>query len=98
MAAETHEEYRRARKRLKVMINRGMLLKWNTFRKYLDSDTYGPKLRYRPRSHMMDEQEIRFIVNSLFSPPPLRDRKQYSIPPEEVPLFTEDELSQVVAL
>ena len=41
----------------------------------------------------MDENQIRFIVDGLFPRHPLRDREEYPGPLEDVPIFSEDELS-----
>ena len=41
----------------------------------------------------MDENRMRFIVDGLFPRHPLRDREEYPGPLEDVPIFSEDELS-----
>ena len=89
--------------KIKRSINSSKRLKWESLRRDLDSDptSLGQRLvmrkhRARVRSLMMDEQQMRFIVNSLFPPHPLRDREQYPGLLEEVPLLSENEVSQTL--
>ena len=53
------------------------------------------RLGARPCSPRMDENWMRFIVDGLFPRHSLTDRQEYSGPLEDVPIFSEDELSPV---
>lgn len=100
---QEHEEYKLARRTLKLEIKRSKRIKWEDLKREVDTDPWGlgykvvlRKLGSQSSCPKMEEMQMWYIVNSLF--PTLAEENRPPCPTqpreEEIPAFTIEELQQ----